>query len=250
MTRRLAAGTLAALAMLPASVPAGAQSLPHITPLYSIWDVEIGAPVGQIPAGSVRDISCGTNGGPPSRRLRDVFAFAECPAEVSGLHEVYFAYDDESDYIAKALEVEYKALQGGTSAYAHPVIVSVLVDAGGTVRGIRIVTDDRASLRERRTSVNLARNLKARFGSWELDCREVPLRPGEKPVGTQFIHEACTGESDEAGQRLFIEAYYYRKRGQEAVNRETQEINKGYFSSGTRFELVQLPYQPSVADAS
>jgi hypothetical protein len=154
---------------------------------------------------------------------------------------VHFAYDDESDYIAKALELEYKALQGGTSIYAHPVVVSVLIDAMGIVRGIRIVTDDRISDRQRRVSVNLARNLKARFGRWGLQCEDVPLRPGENPVGKQFVHEACTGEDPGLGQRLLIEAYYLRKRGQEAVNRETQEVNSGYFQSGTRFELVEAP---------
>ncbi|RYE53283.1 MAG: hypothetical protein EOP20_13635, partial [Hyphomicrobiales bacterium] len=82
---------------------------PALAPVYSIWDVKLGEPVSQIPAMEVVDVSCGTNGGPPSMSLAGQFAdFAKCPAEPSGLHEVYFENDDEIDYIAKAQEAEYK----------------------------------------------------------------------------------------------------------------------------------------------
>jgi hypothetical protein len=246
MALRVAA-TAAALAALVTGDPAVAQQM-QITPAFSIWDVELGEPLTQIPAAAIIEVSCGTNGGPPSKRLRSLSDFTECPAEQSGLHEVYFAYDDELDYIAKAMESEYKVLQGGTSIYAHPVILSVLVDEGGIVRGIRIVTDDRISDRERRVAVNLSRNLKARFSRWDTACDDIPLQPGENPVGRQFTHEVCAGDNPELGQSMYLEAFYLRKRGQEAINRETQEINSGYFSSGTRFELTQHPYEPLVPD--
>lgn len=221
--------------------------MPKITPSFSIWDVQIGQPITEIPQMEVVEISCGTNGGPPSKRLRGFAQFDECPTEPSGLREVYFAYDDELDYLAKAMESEFRVLRGGTSVYAHPVIVSVLVDETGIVRGIRIVTDDRISDNERRIAVNLARNLQARFGSWKLVCDDIPLRPGENPVGKQFVHEICRGSDTGREMSLMIEAYYLRKRGQEALNPETQQVNKGYFSSGTRFELLETPYEPAVA---
>lgn len=229
------------------AAPVAAQYELGITPSFSIWDVRLGEPITQIPAMDVVDVSCGTNGGPPSTPLPSLSAYGQCPPEPSGLREVYFAYDDEQDYIAKAMGSEFRVLQGGTSVYAHQVVLSVLVDEAGIVRGIRIVTDDRVSDRERRTSVNLARNLKARFGRWDTQCEDIPLRPGENPVGRQFVHELCTGEDAELGQRFQIEAYYLRKRGQEALNRETQAVNTGYFSSGTRFELVEAPYEPAAA---
>lgn len=237
-SRIFASWAAIALLVTAAPSPAAAQEL-AIEPAFSIWDVEIGGPVADLPEIDTGIIACGTNGGPPSVELHQFEQFAECPAEPSGLHEVYFTYDDEQDYIAKALGVEYDVAQGGTSVFAHPVIVSVLVDDDGIVRGIRIVTDDRASDRTRRVAVTLAQNFKARFGSWNLVCEDIPPGPGENPVGRQFIHETCTGADEQLGQTVLIEAYYFRKRGQEALNRETQQINRGYYASGTKVEVIE-----------
>lgn len=219
----------------------------QVLPAYSIWDVALGEPVAQAPDADVAEITCGTNGGPPGRELGSFSDFMTCTPEDSGLREVQFSYDDEQDYIARALELEYKALQGGTSVYAHPVIVSVLVDPEGIVQGRRIVTDDRIDDMVRRTAFTLIRNFKGRFGEWALDCRDVPMRDGEQPVGNQFVHELCTARSPDGTTSVTLEATYLRKRGQQARNLETQEINTGYFQSQTRFEEVLSPYVPSAA---
>lgn len=244
LVRGRSAGFVLALCLLGV-MPARAQFDPDLVPVFSIWDVKIGQPAAQIPDMEVVDVSCGTNGGPPAQAIGSFAKFAQCKAEPSGLHEVYFANDDEIDYIAKALESEYKVLQGGTSIYAHPVIVSVLIDDGGMVRGIRIVTDERASLRERRVAVTLARNLRGRYSSWTPNCQDIPLRPGENAVGNQFEHELCTAENPTLGQRMRLESSYLRKKGQEALNIETQQINAGYFQSQTRLEVVEMPYEPA-----
>lgn len=220
-----------------------AQETTRITPVLSIWDVRIGQPVADIPASAVAEIDCGTNGGPSSLSLARFADFATCPAEPSGLHEVAFTYDDEQDYIARALELEYQVLRGGTSVFANPVVVSILVHPDGVARGIRIVTDDRVSARDRINAVTLARNFKARYSEWNLSCVDLPPRDGEQPVGNQFIHEICTGDDPAAtGMRLMIEASYLRKRGQEAMSRETQTVNTGYFESRTHFELVDSAF--------
>src|SRR4051794_40567102 len=65
--RALAAAGLAGIGLL--IEPALAQFDAALAPLYSIWDVKIGDPVSQIPTMEVVDISCGTNGGPPSTKL-------------------------------------------------------------------------------------------------------------------------------------------------------------------------------------
>jgi len=218
-----------------------------IKPEYAIWDVVLGQPVSQIPEAQVSELACGTNGGPPAQALTAFEDFATCAAEPSGLHELTFFYDDEQDYIARALESEYRFLRGGTSVFAHPVIVAVLVDGAGVVQGIRIVTDNRISDRERRTAVTLMRNFKARYGDWALDCADLPQREGEQPVGNQFIHELCTGTSADGTSRIAIEASYLRKKGQRAINLETQTVNTGYFESQTRFEQVLAPHRPAVA---
>jgi len=238
--KRLA--TFAALGLAAALLaPAGSAVAQNVAiqPDFTIWDVAIGAPVSEIPESTTAIIACGTNGGPPSLPLAEFEDFASCQPEASGLREVYFTYDDEQDYIARALSVEYQFAQGGTSVFAHPATISVLVDDGGIVRGIRVATDDRVSDRVRRTAVTLARNFKARFTDWNLVCEDIPPQPGEQPVGRQFIHEICTGADAALGQKVTIESYYLRKRGQEGLNRETQQVNTGYFSSGTRLDLVQ-----------
>ncbi len=226
---------------------AGANGQERAEPVFAIWDVALGEPVAQIPEAKVSEISCGTNGGPPAQSLIQFEDFAQCAPEPSGLHEVMFSYDDEQDYIARALELEYRFLQGGTSIFAHPVVASVLVDAGGMVQGIRIVTDNRVSDRERRTAVTLMRNFKARYNDWALDCTNVPMKDGEQPVGNQFTHEICTGTSADGRLRVAIESSYLRKKGQTAVNLETQTVNTGYFESQTRFEQTLAPYDPTVA---
>ena len=219
----------------------------RIEPAYSIWDVNLGQPVFHVPDAEVGEIACGTGGGPVGQTLASFGDFLTCTPEQSGLREVVFNYDDEQDYIALALDTEYKFLHGGTSVFAHPVIVSLLVDPAGVVKGRRIFTDDRISDRERRTAFTLIRNFKARYGKWSLNCADIPMKEGEQPVGNQFVHERCTGQSPDGGTLISIEASYLRKKGQQGVNRETQEVNKGYFESQARYEEVLFPYTPVTA---
>ena len=219
----------------------------RIEPVFSIWDVVLGQPVTQIPDDGVGEIACGTAGGPPGQGLRSFADFATCAPEPSGLHEVEFSYDDEQDYIALAQALEFKVFSGGTTVFANPVIVSVLVDSEGIVQGRRIVTDDRVSDMDRRNAFTLSRNFKARYGRWSLDCNDIPMKAGEQPVGNTFVHELCTGQSPDGSTRIEIEASYLRKKGQQGISRETQKVNKGYFESRTRYEEVLAPYSPGIA---
>jgi hypothetical protein len=224
----------------------GAGTYLNVEPAFTIWDVPLGKPVTTVPDNVAAIIACGTNGGPISIQLKSFADWAQCTPEASGLREVVFTYDDEKDYIARALELEFRALAGGTSVYAHPVVVSILVDDKGLSQGIRIVTDDRATDHDRRGAVYLAQNFRGQFGSWNLDCEDIPMQEGEQPVGNQFIHQRCTGTNpDGSGQRLLIEASYLRKKGQQALSIDTQQVNKGYYESKTRLELVNSPYLPS-----
>ncbi len=238
---------LLSLALLALGLAPGAHAQGQAEPVYSIWDVTLGQPISQVPEAEVAEIACGTGGGPVGMALAHFEDFLSCTPEASGLYEVGFIYDDEQDFIARALEVEYQFLRGGTSVYAHPVIVSLLVDAEGIVQGRRIVTDDRADDLVRRTAFTLINNFKAQYGDWSLDCAEIPMQEGEMPVGQTFFHERCTGLSPDGGTLIAIEASYLRKRGQVAINRETQQVNTGYFESQTRYEEVLAPYAPVTA---
>ncbi|MEQ1899165.1 MAG: hypothetical protein ABL866_00375 [Devosia sp.] len=217
-----------------------------VEPDFAIWNVQLGQAVTVIPDSAAAIIACGTNGGPISIELKSFGDWAQCTPEASGLREIAFTYDDEKDYIARAFELEYRALRGGTSVYAHPVLVSVLVDDKGVSQGIRIVTDDRASDADRRLAVVLSKNFQARFGPWNLNCQDIPMREGEEPVGGSFIHDRCVGTNpDGSGQTVLIEGSYLRKKGQEGLSKDTQQVNKGYYESQTRMELVNPPYSPA-----
>jgi hypothetical protein len=90
------------------------------------------------------DIACGTNGGAPSTALKSFTEFMKCKPEASGLREVYFRYDDELEYWARAMELEREIkVYRGTQMYDYPVIVSVLIDEQGIVQGRRIASDAR-----------------------------------------------------------------------------------------------------------
>lgn len=236
-----------AVLLLLALSAGAAPAQERIAPAVSIWDVVLGQPVSQVPEAAAGEIACGTGGGPAGLALVTFEDFMDCPPEPSGLREVQFSYDDEQDYVARALEVEFKFLQGGTSVYAHPVILSLLVDDAGLVQGRRILTDDRAADTVRRTAYTLGSNFKAQYDQWALDCAEIPMAEGEMPVGSQFLHELCTGQSPDGGVRVAFESTYLRKKGQEALNRETQQVNTGYFESRTRYEEVLAPYEPAPA---
>jgi hypothetical protein len=217
-------------------------------PDFSIWGVQLGLPIAQVPNSAAAVISCGTKGGPASIELASFANWAQCPAEPTGLHEVQFSYDDEKDYIARALESEYRALAGGTSMYAHPVVVAILVDDAGLAQAVRIITDDRVSNNDRRVAVVLSRNMKVRFGSWGLVCEDIPMKDGEMKVGNEFIHEICRGTAaDGSGQQVLIEASYLRKKGQDAISKDTQMVNKSYYESKTWVEVANPPYSPSEA---
>lgn len=235
---------LALAPLAPAAAVAQVQQKLTYVPVFAIWDVKFGEPITQVPLSAVALIACGTNGGPPSLPLKDFTEFQKCPAEASGLHEVFFTYDDEQDYIARALEDEFRFAQSGTSIYAHPVVFTVLADDKGMARGIRIVTDERASERDRRVAVRLSDNLRGRYSPWSPDCEDIPATDGQLPVGTIFIHQVCTAESPDGDATMRLEATYFRKKGQSSISLETQKVQKNYFQSATRLEVVQSPFQP------
>jgi hypothetical protein len=132
--------------------------------------------------------------------------------------------------------------------YAHPVVVAILVDDAGLAQGVRIITDDRVSNHDRRLAVVLSRNMKVRFGSWGLVCEDIPMKDGEMKVGNEFIHEICRGTAaDGSGQQVLIEASYLRKKGQDAISKDTQMVNKSYYESKTWVEVANPPYSPSEA---
>jgi hypothetical protein len=187
------------------------------------------------------DLACGSNGGPPRQKIEEWSDFAKCRAEGSGLHEVYARFDDEAEYVGKAIE-EPRHARGkiGTRVAGHPVILSVLFDRDGVVRGLRFVTDPRAAPHERRVAHMLRLSV---FNRYEVDgwtCTDLPPAAGETPVGGIFVKQHC--EKTIPGRLLTVDGRLLRKPGQSDNDPVTGEYRAGQFESSTRFEIFDPAY--------
>jgi hypothetical protein len=231
--RFFAGPALASLLFAPA--PAAAQDRPA---RLEVWDIALGSRVEQLPDEFV-DHACGTNGGPPSLPLDGFGAFRRCRAELTGLREVYFRYDDELEYWAKANNIADQMEQfSGTKTYGFPVIVSALIDAEGVVNGIRIVSDPRDTSQNRDEAYFLRNFLTARFGRDNWACQDLPLESGETAVDGIFVKQRCRKEID-AHTSVSLDTRYLRKAGQSRLDPRTGRETAGQFESMVRFELVR-----------
>ena len=224
--------TLALAVFASASAQAPASRL-------DVWDIELGVHVSKLPLREFQDYACGTDGGPPGRKLAGWIEFQRCEPEPSGLYEVHFRYDDELEYRARAVRALGQADRfQGTKVFGRPVIVSILVASDGTVDGLRIISDPRASLVQRREAYTLRNILRSRFSSKGWSCADEEPDDRLEPIGRVFINQRC--EKEVAGKSLTIETHYYRKRGQGAFNPATLELTPGQFESSARFEMRRV----------
>jgi hypothetical protein len=51
-------------------------------------------------------------------------------------------------------------------------------------------------------------------------------------------------EEPDGDATMRLESTYFRKKGQTSIGLETQKVQKNYFQSATRLEVVQQPFQP------
>jgi hypothetical protein len=206
----------------------------------NVWDIRIGEPAAKIPDGFI-NYACGTNGGPPSLPLASFAEFKKCRPDANGLREVYFEYDDELEYRARALDRTAEIrMYAGTTAYEYPVVASVLFDDAGRVRGLRLVTDPRQhGVRGRSEFWTLANFIRQRFGDDGWTCKDVPRGEGETPVGSIFVKNHC--ERTANGLHLVLEQRYLQKKGQLSVDPDTGQPRLEDFESATRFEMYDAP---------
>jgi len=188
------------------------------------------------------DLACGSNGGPPRQRIEEWSEFGKCRSEESGLREVAARFDDEDEYISKAVE-DPRVARGkiGTRVAGHPVVLSVLFDRDGVVRQIRFVTDPRAAPFERRMAHILRRAIVERYGPDRWNCTDLSPAEGETAVGGFFLKQRC--EKAEPARNLMLEARMLRKAGQGDVDPATGEYRAGQFESWTRFEITDPDYR-------
>jgi hypothetical protein len=236
-----------------------AQPVPDRPVRHEIWDIPLGAAIADLPDDFV-DYACGTNGGPPSLPLSAWKDYRRCRPEANGLREVYFRYDDEIEYWAKANNLAEQMEQYiGTKAYGFPVTVSALIgdDGGegrpgkgepgkgqpgegqtrGVVRGIRIVSDPRDPTGDRDEAYLLRNFLNARFGREGWRCEDLGPDPGETPVAGIFIKQRCEKDMDGGVHGLLV-THYLRKPGQSQYDPHSGRETTNQFESSVRFELV------------
>jgi hypothetical protein len=235
--RALAHPTVATVAVTLALILTGAASgQPRIGP--SIWDVPLGTPVGDLPEEDFVDPACGTNGGPPGLRLDGFEQFARCRPEASGLREIWFRYDDEQEYIARAArDPDAVARNNAMAMLGQPVLLSFLVDRAGRVQGFRIFTDPHAEEDLRADAYTLAVAFKARFGTAGWDCSDLPPAAGETPVMGLFVKQLCRKAAD--GQQITVESRRYYKSGQSLLDPNSGRTTVNQFESSARIELVR-----------
>jgi hypothetical protein len=232
-----AAGTIATLATAAAAQTAAAPDSGEIHGL------KLGLKAQEMSTDTFGDLNCGSNGGPPRQRLDEWTDFAKCQPEPSGLYEVAARFDDEEEYIGLAIDDPLYA-QGriGTRVAGHPVILSVLFDKAGVLRGIRMVTDPRASIPDRRMAHMLRLAVINRYDPADWKCTDFPLEPGETPVGGGvFVKQRC--EKLTAERSLTVESHFLRKPGQSDIDPATGDPRPGQFESWTRFELMDPTYK-------
>jgi hypothetical protein len=187
------------------------------------------------------ELACGSNGGPPRQKLGAWSDFGKCPPEPNGLHEVAARFDDEAEYIGRAIDdPQYAEQHAGTRVAGHPVILSALFDDSGTLRGIRMVSDPRASPLDRRMAHLLHEAVMDHYGPNGWNCTDIPPAEGETPVGGIFIKQRCTKTTAE--RAMTVETHFLRLPGQHDVDPETHEYTRGQYESWTRFELFDPNY--------
>jgi hypothetical protein len=233
-----AAALLALGLALPAAAAEPATMLAAAEP-PTVFDLVLGTPAAALPAGFA-DFACGTRGGPPGRPVAGFADFAVCPADDRGLREVYFRYDDEREYVARALE-QPRALEryGGTEVYGVPVIVSALFDAAGTLAGLRLESDPRGvGAGARNDHWALAAMLMHHYGDAGWTCHDLPPGPEETPVASYPVKAECLKSAEGAEYRVTRE--YLHRRG-EGFTDDFGKVQATHFVSRTAFEVVAAP---------
>jgi hypothetical protein len=226
------------LASVPTALAIMLTSAAFAQPRPGIFDLPLGAPVAALPEEEYVDPACGTNGGPPGLRLDGFEAFARCRPEGSGLREIWFRYDDELEYIARAAR-DPDAIEHNNAmlVLGQPVILSLLVDQAGLMQGFRIVTDPHAEEDVRATASTLAAAFKARFGPEGWTCNDLPPAAGETPIAGTFAKQLCRKLAD--GQQITVESRHYYKSGQAPVDPNSGLATVNQFESAARIEVVR-----------
>ena len=200
--------TAAALAQTPERAPSSRG--------VRIWDIALGTPATGLPPAFALT-ACGTNGGPPSTPLQGFHEFAKCrPEPGTGLHEVWFGFDDEFEFWLRAARAPMHQIMVNRANQLFDLLVvySLLFDDQGRVQGYRIASDPREDPLVRLDADMLESLAAFAFGADGWTCTERPRAPGEEPIGGTFIKRLC--EKVDGGRYITILVHRFLKPGQMA----------------------------------
>lgn len=227
---------LTMVALAACALPPAARAADPTPSKADIWSLRLGATVDELPPDDFIDYACGTNGGPPGRVLDGWADFRRCTPDSRGLREVYFRYDDEMEYWARA--VDNAALierYAGTRIGTYHVILSLLFSDAGVVEGVRIVTDPRIEAEQRQSAFGLGRLLQGRYGIDGWTCTDLPRLDGETGLAGRFLKQRCDKALDD--RDVSVWSSLYQKTGQSVTDRFTAETRQGQFESAARLEM-------------
>jgi hypothetical protein len=205
-----------------------------------VFDLELGTPVAGLPLGQFVDPACGTIGGPPSLPLNGFEDFARCPVEAAtGLREVWFIYDDEWEYIARAQRDDLQiGRYSANTLYRQPIITSLLIDDAGLVQGYRVVTDSRAPPDLRKEAVQLAGVFKSIFSDAPWICVDLPRDDRELPIDGVYIKQGCEMRGEK--RLMQVQARHLHKPGQDLrIDRGPNVLTEADFESWTRLDVFR-----------
>jgi hypothetical protein len=160
-------------------------------------DIRIGLAVADLPATGYADFSCAADAKVTLSGWSD---WRACPAGADGLRALRFGYDPETS-------------RDGTVVAGHPVVLTALIDAEGTIAGLKIETDPKARLYLRKKAFLFGPQVEDRYGSDGWACSQGQLDGGEQPVGGVYVKEKCTKTIQ--GRALAIERNLFRLAGQD-----------------------------------
>ena len=239
---RTAAILAFSLALVVAPTQGQVPGVRDVPERSTVWTLKLGAHVREMPIATFIDYACGTNGGPPSLPLQGWQDYARCRAEpATGLREVYFRYDDEFEFWARAhnLDMQIQRYQY-TDAFGLPVIASALIDPDGFYVGFRLASDPRVDVQTRALGVTLGGYLMARYDEKNWTCLDLPRLEGETEYQGTTIKQRCTAQVVEKGDVFdaFIDRRLFRRRGQATIDPRDLTPTEGQFESSTWFQAL------------
>ncbi len=243
-----AALSVAVLALGPGFLASGAAQSPPAAggPITfdlgrpDIWDLlPLGQPFTELATEGLVNLACGTAGGPPSLPLSGWWDYSKCPPDdETGLHEIYFEYENINLYIGLA-HYETNATTFTVVAGDFPAVVSALFTDDGFLGGLRIVTDNDVADGERSRAYTLLYYLLSFFPGATFDCVDEDPEEGQTPVGPAFVKSRCVAMTADTAYSL--EADFFRRAGEAGFNQrvpDRQIRTEGQFWSQTRLEQI------------